>query len=223
MSLFFTEHTDTFQVGIGSVTGLEKCEVDCSHGDQYTADPMNCKNYYICLTITEPSQYPFTCEGSMFFDSLSNTCKETGYTCSPECEKCSFDCASPVLGKIASTLDCGVYYTCNPGAWTECPQEKPYFNGDICQSFQENCCTCKSYCTESDALNNKMVRDFRNCTNYYLCLKEGIPDELSHGSCPSGTVFDGQNHQCSENAPCVQVDACNVGFKWADGERIQHQ
>lgn len=164
--------------------------------------PSIAKNYYICFDESSHSEYPFTCADNTFFDIVSHTCLDSGFTCTPECEKCSFDCTSPVLGKIATTVDCSVYYTCDTGEWTTCDTATPFFDGNVCQVDELSCCTCKSLCTKSD-VSHVMVSDYRNCTNCYLCLDVGIPDETSHGHCPSGN-FDPIAHACDVNAPCIQ-------------------
>lgn len=184
---------------------MAPCAIDCSQqtGEHLTADPVNCKNYYICFDSMDHSPFPFTCQGDMFFDTITLSCRESDFTCSPECEKCSFSCSEPVLGKIASTVDCGVYYTCNTGELTVCPPETPYFNGDVCQLDWKSCCTCKSFCSQSDVDVYAMVPDYRNCTNYYLCMQTGIPEEITHGHCPTGN-FNITSKTCDDEAPCLQ-------------------
>ncbi|KAK8397598.1 hypothetical protein O3P69_004404 [Scylla paramamosain] len=61
---------------------------------------------------------------------------------------------------------------------------KPFFDGNVCQDDKRHCCACKSICTAEDSTNHRMVPDYRNCTNFFLCLDAGIPDESTHGHCP---------------------------------------
>ncbi|KAG0726837.1 hypothetical protein GWK47_035794 [Chionoecetes opilio] len=185
--------------------GMHACLVDCSRTDNehLTADPVNCKNYYICFDSSHYSAYPFPCEGDTFFDFSTNSCRESNFACTPECEKCSFDCSAPVLGKIANTADCGLYYECGISKWTTCSEEEPFFDGNVCQADESRCCNCKPHCSMSDALNHNMVPDHRNCSNFYLCMEPGIPDHLTHGHCPNG-YFDPQAGNCNDGAPCIQ-------------------
>ena len=182
---------------------MDTCVIDCTHGQPLTADPVNCKNYYICYGFYDHSEFPFTCDGSEFFDTTTHSCRDSGYYCTPECEKCSFDCTHPVLGKIASLVDCNVYYECKTGLWITCPLDNPFFDGNVCQKDAAHCCTCRSQCTSIDVISHKMVPDYRNCTNFYLCIEAGFPDESSHGHCPHGN-FDPQANTCKDGAPCIQ-------------------
>lgn len=192
-------------MGVSGAAALDPCAVNCSEQieEHLTADPVNCKNYYICFDNESHSVYPFDCDGNMFFDITTNTCRENNFTCTPECEKCSFNCSEPVLGKIASSVDCGIYYTCDTGAVTVCPAERPFFDGDVCQTDETKCCTCKSFCTQSDVDNHAMIPDYHNCTNYYLCMQTGIPGDVTYGHCPLGN-FNSETGQCDEEAPCVE-------------------
>lgn len=193
------------QIGVSQTTALSPCVIDCSGqtGEHLTADPVNCKNYYICFDSEDHSIYPFTCEGTMYFDINTNSCRESDFTCTPECEKCSFNCSANGTGSIASSVDCGIYYTCDTGELSQCPPERPYFDGYVCQTNKQSCCTCKSLCTQSDVDNRVMVADLRNCTNYYLCMRPGIQEEITHGHCPFGN-FDSSAEVCDEAAPCIQ-------------------
>ncbi|KAK8397599.1 hypothetical protein O3P69_004405 [Scylla paramamosain] len=190
-------------VVIGSAVGLDRCVVDCSKSNvaHLTADPVNCKNYYMCYDSFVHSPYSFPCEDNKFFDIVSNSCRDYPVTCTPKCEKCSFDCSSDILGKISSPVDCGIYYMCYSDKWVTCPSEEPFFDGSVCQKDRYNCCDCKPRCTAHDAVNYSMVPDPRNCTNYYQCLNEGIP--IIHGHCPYGN-FDAQLEICSADATCIQ-------------------
>ncbi|KAG0712315.1 hypothetical protein GWK47_018761 [Chionoecetes opilio] len=190
-------------VGVSTSTGMDTCKIDCTHNLPFTADPVDCRNYYICYGFFEHSEFPFTCDSGMFFDLNSHTCLSSGYKCTPDCEKCSFDCAAPVLGKRASTVDCGVYFDCEHNDWISCSPDDPYFDGHVCQKDEYHCCTCKSSCSDYDVANHVMVPDYRNCTNFYLCLEPGIPDESTHGHCPSGN-YDSQRKTCTDDAPCIQ-------------------
>ena len=192
-----------FQVAIGNVIGLDTCVIDCSKSNvqHLTADPLNCKNYYICYDSFLHSVYPFTCEGNQFFDIDTRSCRESSYACTPECEKCLFECSLNEFGKKASEVDCGIYYDCGTGKWVTCSAGDPFFDGSICQQNEGRCCSCKPRCTSDDAINHNMIPDHRNCTNFYLCLEPGIPQ--THGHCQSGN-FDPQERYCNTDVPCIQ-------------------
>ena len=198
------------QVGINVSVGMNTCVIDCSHGYALAADPVNCKNYYICYDDYH-SEFPFACDGNKYFDMNSHTCRDSSYHCTSECEKCSFECSAPVLGKRASLFDCGVYYDCKNEKWHSCPDDNPYYDGNVCQKDNHNCCTCRPQCTAVDAGDHAMVQDYRNCSNFYLCMVPGIPDESTHGHCPIG-FFDPEAKTCKEDIPCIQPCGVPAGF-----------
>ncbi|XP_071542474.1 uncharacterized protein [Panulirus ornatus] len=192
---------------VGTVGTPSPCHVDCSHygttpGD-YADDPMDCHKHYICFSATTWSTYPFDCEEGMNFDTVSKTCMAEGYSCPEPCQRCTFSCDHPILDQAADSGDCSTYYRCSePNYPHKCPNDKPYFDGYMCQKDIKECCTCKPQCTEGDALNHRYVPDYLNCTNYYLCLVPGVPDSSSHGHCPFGN-FDVPSGQCLEGSPCT--------------------
>ncbi|KAG0726835.1 hypothetical protein GWK47_035792 [Chionoecetes opilio] len=184
------------------------CQVDCNHYGSWLGDladdPFHCNMYYVCFSWHEWSPVPFACPDGEMFDTETKTCMKEGYTCSPPCQKCSYDCASPILGKVATFSNCSMYLDCMSGVGvpTLCPSDNPYFDGNICQSDYQKCCACKPTCSNQDALNHALLPDHSNCTKFYLCVVSGVPDETSHGHCPSGN-FNHDTGDCDNTAPCV--------------------
>ncbi|XP_063886382.1 uncharacterized protein LOC135114409 [Scylla paramamosain] len=139
------------------------------------------------------------------FDTYSKTCMKEGYKCSGPCQRCSYDCINnPILGQAADFYSCSTYRQCSGGSGTviSCPPDNPYFDGNICQNDYTKCCSCRPECSQEDVQLHRMVPDFSNCTNFYLCVAPGIPDETSHGHCPNGN-FDQFGKNCNSNAPCI--------------------
>ncbi|KAK8397600.1 hypothetical protein O3P69_004406 [Scylla paramamosain] len=65
-------------VGISTSRGKDICAIDCTHGSTLTADPVNCKNYYICYSPYDHSDFPFVCED---YRNCTNfyLCVDTGF------------------------------------------------------------------------------------------------------------------------------------------------
>lgn len=199
-------------LGVGDVFSMFPCKIDCSHfvqlGDK-AADPVDCHKYYFCYASIDHSDTSFSCPSGEDFDTNTKECMSPstpGFKCTPSCEKCSFDCASAVLNKAANLYDCSVYYECDlMGLILEtkqCESSAPYFDGNKCQSQRDKCCTCRPICSAGDVAAHEKVRDHRNCTNFYLCIAPGIPDESTHGHCNAGN-FNAEMGECQEGAPCV--------------------
>lgn len=197
------------QVQAGPTIGqLKPCQVDCHHygsvlGDK-ADDPFNCHMYYVCFSWYEWSEVSFSCPEGEMFDTITKKCMKEGYICSDPCQKCSYDCTNPVMGQTSNFSNCSSYMRCNVGVGTPvtCPTDNPYFDGNICQSDYKKCCSCKPTCTDNDAEDHVLLPDYSNCTNFYLCVVSGVPDETSHGHCPSGN-FDQASGACEDNAPCI--------------------
>lgn len=206
--------------GTTSVAAMAECKVDCSHygttpGD-LADDPTDCHKYYICFSTTDWSVYSFNCPAGENFDTITKQCKvptSPFFSCSPPCEKCTYDCLTNILGKAANQYDCSVYFLCDPvmgsAIATEiCPAEAPYFDGNKCQTNKGNCCTCRPSCTATDVTTHTRVPDYHNCTNYYLCISEGFQDQTAHGHCPTGN-FEPMSGSCIVGTPCVLYPLCN--------------
>ncbi|XP_071542475.1 uncharacterized protein [Panulirus ornatus] len=190
----------------GSVTPLAPCKVDCSHyatlGNK-ADDPFNCHMYYLCYDDVTYSEMPFSCPGGEFFDTVTKNCMKSSHTCSPECLKCTFDCSVPVMGKASHHVDCSKYYECGAEVkLVECPSQRTYFDGRSCQTEKTNCCSCTTECSASDVDDHKLIPDLHNCTNFYTCVKPGIPEESARGHCLSGN-FVASMGTCVDDALCV--------------------
>ena len=214
-------YSGMLQVQAGStVTELKPCQVDCHHYGSglgnLADDPFHCDMYYVCFGWNDWSKISFSCPEGEKFDTTTKTCMKEGYTCSDPCQKCSYECNNPVMGQAALFYNCSVFMECsgNSGTVAACPPDSPYFDGNVCQDDFSKCCSCKPECSKNDAQNHLMIPDYSNCTNFYLCVASGIPDETSHGHCPSGN-FDPNLGSCSNSAPCntlctngPPVDSC---------------
>ncbi|XP_069969483.1 uncharacterized protein [Penaeus vannamei] len=170
-------------------------------------DPNNCHYYYICLIdetgTTQPTPVSFPCPDGEDFDSHSNSCRNPGssnFECDKSCFSCRYYCYEKAI--IADPWQCGTYYHCtdgNPSQGLPCPAEKPFFDGDTCQTDESRCCSCISYCSSEDL--QRLVADVNDCTRYYYCNQVGPVEEKFHSQCPLGN-FDVMHQRCSETISC---------------------
>ncbi|XP_047484652.1 uncharacterized protein LOC125036228 [Penaeus chinensis] len=176
-------------------------------------DPNNCHYYYICLDNglgLEPTPVSFPCPDGTDFDALSRMCTDPSspnFMCDKSCFNCKYYCSEKDI--IADPWDCGTYYHCTEGLPSQglpCPAEKPYFDGDACQSDATRCCSCISYCSQAD--RDRLVSDVFDCTSYYFCNKVGPAEPYFHSTCPVGN-FDYIHQRCSETYPCFEQ--CSSG------------
>ncbi|XP_053632548.1 uncharacterized protein [Cherax quadricarinatus] len=186
----------------------DSCTPDCTGknaGDK-VADPLSCSNYYICLWDDTPSDHPFPCDAGMIFGPDGNCV--SGTDCTPSCEVsvCPITCNS-TYSMISDPFDCSTYYICLPSdipALT-CPSDTPYFNGETCVKDIGVCCqvSCTPYCGPGIV----EAPDPLDCSRYYLCLEEGVPNPGYHYQCNSGENFSLQAGRCVAGAPCKTL--CN--------------
>ncbi|RXG70678.1 hypothetical protein Avbf_00356 [Armadillidium vulgare] len=168
-------------------------------------DPMDCHQYYECISDTEgnilPSDSPLRCDDGQYFNFADQYCVTEDIPCSKACinTDCLFSCPSSGNRFIADPLDCGIFYICvdgGPSPATACNEPTPYFDGTGCNEFEFNCCTaCFPYCPEIGV----EVEDPFDCRSYYLCEIEGTPSEDLHFQCPEGFSFDKSKGHCVEN------------------------
>ncbi|XP_071528222.1 peritrophin-44-like [Panulirus ornatus] len=200
----------------GRAVSLEvSCTPTCQENDEpgtFVADPTNCQRYYVCLQGGHVSDFTEECEDGMLFDGDDRQCKPeagnvTCHVCSPSCLlTCPADSMGPSL--IADPSSCNKYYICIPGKDTiaqTCNDDTPFFNGDTCTASEAECCDlCTPFCSQAYT----QIPDPANCTNFYFCGVEGIPDDSSLYHCATGN-FDGKEGICKENAPCEEP--CGTG------------
>lgn len=193
---------------------LTNCKVNCATAGTLAADPFDCQNYYVCLGSGIYSDFPNSCPDGENFDNSHKTCTTSAVTCPASCLKCTYDCTNAVVNKASDRYDCSVYYDCGgtPPLAKECPSGL-YFDGHICQTDIERCCSCRPDCINVPTGEKKP--DYRNCTNYYFCTKNEIPDETFHFHCLTGN-FDEVRQDCVEGAKCEtqcqEVPYCDDSF-----------
>lgn len=190
------------------------CAVDCSHYGSVLGnladDPFDCRRYYVC---TSPSTYdgkPVGCPDGEEFDTTTKKCMDPslpGFKCTPPCEKCTFGCVQNVMHKSANRMYGLEYYECdehgNIAATIQCDTNAPYFDGFECQTDIHRTCSCRPpQCSHEDVLNKELRPDYFNCTNFYHCNFEGLPDETCLDRCHPGTIFSRVNHKCDSKAEC---------------------
>ncbi|XP_045125759.1 uncharacterized protein LOC123513015 [Portunus trituberculatus] len=189
------------------------CAVDCSHYGSavgnFGDNPFDCHNYYVCTSISTYVGDPVSCPSGEAFDTNTKTCMDPtlpGFSCTPPCEQCTFDCALSVMGKAALRMYGLEYYVCDKHGsivtTVKCDPET-YFDGQGCQADIHKTCSCRPpHCTHDDVRNNRLKPDYFNCTNFYHCNFEGLPDETCLDRCPSGEIFSRINHKCDPEAKC---------------------
>lgn len=210
---------------LGTLGALEPCKVDCSHYGSALGnladDPFHCNMYYLCFSGFEWSDYPFSCPEGEMFDTVTKQCMADGYVCSEVCQKCSYSCSNSIMGQASNFSSCNDYLRCDGGDGTlaKCPEETPYFDGNMCQNDVNECCSCRPECSESDADNHVQLPDYSNCTNFYLCVAEGVPDQTSHGHCSSGN-FNQNTGYCDDAAPCLLTCSNDISDKGCNDDFI---
>ncbi|KAK8747986.1 hypothetical protein OTU49_016254 [Cherax quadricarinatus] len=198
-------------LSVGAVFSADPCVPDCSssaQGDK-VEDPLNCTNYYICLDVDLPTDYPVPCDAGTSFLAADGDC--TGSTpCLPTCEpeNCHSTCDSTAVDIISDAKNCSIYYLCANGniiMQMNCPTNYPYFDAatEACVSQKSVCCSdvCVPYC-HADELQTV---DPTDCTKYYICKAEGPVDPTLHHSCDSGSNFDVSVGLCVAGAPCITL------------------
>lgn len=186
------------------------CTPTCDNVDPGTRipDPTNCQRYYICLQGGHVSDFTEECDDGEVFNEgeCENEENLECFVCAPPCKFTCPQDASESMDTIEATLvadrnDCNIYYVCIPGNDPQelsCPDDKPFFNGEVCSANENECCDlCSSFCYERFT----EIPDPTNCTNFYYCDKKGYPDETSLYHCSVGN-FDELVGSCVENASC---------------------
>ncbi|MPC62337.1 Peritrophin-44 [Portunus trituberculatus] len=178
------------------------CDPDCStakDGDR-VENPKDCHTYYVCFS--NHAMGPVDCPDGQFFNSTAGNCVANGpVECKPSCGggSCTYECNDPSIPFRADRYDCSTYHDCASGAMMRCDKDKPFFNGEACQTDESKCCHCKPYCYTDD--KGHLVMDPTDCTKYYLCLDNNtIPD--ASGRCSTGN-FDPFTQKCSLSTPCL--------------------
>nr|XP_027222034.1 keratin-associated protein 16-1-like [Penaeus vannamei] len=178
--------------------GAKKCLPAASKVE----DPMNCTQYYYCLSNCEVMQHPVPCdEGS--FDPVAGACGGPA-DCKASCDpgSCHLTC-NGTLDMISDPSDCGKYYICFPhgveGPYS-CPTDSPFFDGETCVVEDSECCegSCLPFCTAEGV----QIPDPTDCTKYYICVIAGeLASEDLHFTCDSGN-FDISLGYCTDSAEC---------------------
>lgn len=183
----------------------DNCDISCAGhapGDMIP-DPLNCRNFYFCISDSEHTPDSFSCGDGMHFNDTEFQCTE-GTNCKNLCsDECSYECNRTGVYQISDRYDCSTYYQCMDDALIgpfSCPLENQFFDGYKCQSEEDKCCNCKAYCRTEDTY--KTIFDPRNCSNFYFCLEQGFP--TNPGTCSSGH-FDPFLGHCSETVPCITI------------------
>ncbi|KAK8748005.1 hypothetical protein OTU49_016265, partial [Cherax quadricarinatus] len=184
----------------------DSCTPDCTGKNDLdkVADPLNCTNYYICLSGI-PSDHALPCDAGMIFNAEDGNCA-TGPDCTPSCEVtvCPITC-NGTYSFISDPFDCSTYYICLPSdiPAVTCPSDRPYFNGETCVKDKGVCCqvSCTPYCGPGIV----EAPDPFDCRKYYMCTEEGVPNEAFHFQCDSGESFDYQTGRCAPGATCKNL------------------
>lgn len=208
---------DTFPTQVFLVpVALGQCEPDCTgknKGD-VVSDPLNCNNYYICLSDGVASDASVPCPAGEEFDTASGTlaapCKTPGTTpCTATCTlppppDCHLTCDPSLVAEyIRDPLRCDTYYLCSYGAVVTqltCKASTPYFDGKVCVADPGVCCAnpCTPYCYSGVV----QAPDPLDCTAYYICLAQGPADANYHYKCDANKHFDIPAGRCVEGAEC---------------------
>ncbi|KAK7083052.1 hypothetical protein SK128_005617 [Halocaridina rubra] len=195
---------------LATVSAQDDCVPICpgTVGKIKVADPYNCKNYYFCRN-SQPDPLPVYCGDGKQFNSTKGECvTETLASCEPRCYVgggtgiCHLTCEA-INDFVSDPFDCSTYYECAPGGKIphKCPLSKPYFSITGCSTDDSLCCV--PGCTPVCNVNEVIIADPTNCSNYYECQAPGIPSNISKRSCPVGTYFDIVIGRCSSMAECL--------------------
>ena len=188
---------------------LGSCKPDCTGKNPYdkVEDPLDCYSYYVCTESGDPSQHSVLCPAGSHFDPNSSDCGPTITPCENSCVQppCHLSCSS-ATDVISDPFDCNVYHVCVAGVVTatyHCPSDKPYFDGVHCVWDESKCCSelCIPYCQPGVI----QAPDPKNCSNYYICLEPGHPDEINHFTCEDNKVFDLSTASCTAGAQCRPI------------------
>nr|XP_045591514.1 peritrophin-48-like [Procambarus clarkii] len=188
------------------------CEPDCSGPSPppIIPDPLNCTQFYLCLATDLPSDAPGSCPAGTSFNPIAVDCSGTT-PCRPNCTlpACISTCTND-LDKIYDRTNCSRYSICYGSSLLgpfDCPADQPYFDGvkQACSADKRRCCIdpCIAYCYTAGT----ETPDPYDCTKYYLCVDVGLPYEMFHNTCPSGSTFDAQLGHCVDGATCNTL--CN--------------
>lgn len=160
-------------------------------------DPEDCRSYFVCLEDELPSDSSITCPTGQYFDSTSGSCSESKpETCRP-CSHCRTRCSDAINDLLSNPMDCSSFFVCLLGSpiKTNCDANE-YFDGTSCTSDPDSCCNpCLAYCPQGGI----EAYDPYDCTMYYLCEEEGVPDETHHKQCPpENPVYDRDLYRCGQ-------------------------
>lgn len=190
----------------------ERTKGDCSPPDcsntndgQKLPDPNDCHSFYVCFN-DELVDVSISCPDGEIFDNHSGDCV-TGTDCENNCQtgQCHFTCEGP-FDFVPNKKDCGGFYICIPDAemlYIPCEVDKPYFNGDVCGTDVDSCCSslCTALCGSHDV--GQLIADPEDCKKFYICMVEGTPPESLHQSCPEGQNFNVDKRVCDSEAQCI--------------------
>ncbi|XP_063854005.1 uncharacterized protein LOC135096437 [Scylla paramamosain] len=188
------------------ITTAGHCLPDCSGhtaGD-FVADPYNCTQFYVCLADELPSDHAVPCNSGHFENGMCQGTEECTPLCLPSL--CHMTCNS-ALDMISDPKDCTTYYVCDaslhPSQELRCPNSRPYFNGKLCTTDPDACCSdlCTPYCHPGFV----QIADPLDCLWYYICVETGPPDPALHFMCDEGKVFDIGSGRCEPGATCVTL------------------
>lgn len=181
-------------------------------------DPLNCRNYYICIENEQGDVYPsdesFECPSYYYFNGRScsyGNCKENcTKSCLTKCEKYAYE-------RIADNANCSLFYSCYPNqslVGHVCPLYRPYFDGIACSENEFSCCmfvnettpapTCNAYCESAFS----ETQDPYDCHKYYYCPSPGPAHPSNLFYCDEGKYFDPISSSCEfeeESKPCVSL------------------
>ncbi|XP_037793254.1 uncharacterized protein LOC119588690 [Penaeus monodon] len=166
-------------------------------------DPLNCTQFYFCLSNCAVTEHPLPCEAGSF-NPVTHACDPAVTSCTASCDtgSCHLTC-NGTMDMISDPLDCGQYFICFPhgieGPFS-CPSNAPFFNGDTCVVENSECCvgSCLPFCPSAGV----QIPDPFDCRKYYICVKGGeLASEDFHFTCNSGN-FDIAQGLCSDSAEC---------------------
>ncbi|XP_071513111.1 uncharacterized protein [Panulirus ornatus] len=187
------------------------CKPDCTgkEAHEWTVDPTDCHQYYICMWGGRPTDHVLRCPRDHKFDPTHNDCvPDDG--CTPSCtttttSTCHYECGGD-NDLLTNPFDCSAYYLCETdqkhGPFF-CPSDRPYFNGRYCVESDGACCreTCVPYCMEG----NIQIPDPLDCQSFYICLEKGLASTELHFECKAGMVMDEGKGRCVTRDHCDPV------------------